>query len=79
MVGLPDPVTEDETVVLAVVADSGVGVEALTRRLRRELPEVIDAEAVPDRIVVLDSLPRSGRSRKLDRAGLRAVLAGRDS
>ncbi|QUQ67523.1 class I adenylate-forming enzyme family protein [Kutzneria sp. CA-103260] len=76
MVGLPDPVTEDETVVLAVVADEGVDAEALTRRLRRQLPDVIDAEAVPDRIVVLDELPRSGRSRKLDRPGLRAVLAG---
>jgi acyl-CoA synthetase (AMP-forming)/AMP-acid ligase II len=79
MVGLPDPVTEDETVVLAVVADAGVDVPALTRRLRRQLPDIIDAEAVPDRIVVLDELPRSGRSRKLDRPALRAVLAGRDT
>ncbi|MFI9386723.1 class I adenylate-forming enzyme family protein [Kutzneria sp. NPDC052558] len=77
MVGLPDPVTEDETVVLAVVAGEGVDRQALTCRLRRQLPEIIDAEAVPDRIVVLDELPRSGRSRKLDRPALRASLAGR--
>jgi len=74
MVGLPDPVTEDETVVLAVVADPAVDADVLTRRLRRRLPSVIDAEALPDRIVVLPELPRSGRSRKLDRARLRDVL-----
>lgn len=79
MVGLPHPVTADETVVLVVVADEGEDVQALTRRLRRQLPNVIDAEAVPDRIVVLDELPRSGRSRKLDRPALVAVLDRRDT
>ncbi|WP_103349381.1 class I adenylate-forming enzyme family protein [Amycolatopsis sp. CA-128772] len=76
MVGTPDPVTEDETVVLAVVADSDDADPArLVRRLRRELPDLIDAEAVPDRIVVLPELPRSGRSRKLDRGRLRELVA----
>ncbi|MEV7095043.1 class I adenylate-forming enzyme family protein [Amycolatopsis sp. NPDC051045] len=76
MVGTPDPVTEDETVVLAVVADSDdVDPARLVRRLRRQLPELIDAEAVPDHIVVLPELPRSGRSRKLDRRRLRELIA----
>ncbi|QKV80038.1 class I adenylate-forming enzyme family protein [Amycolatopsis sp. Hca4] len=75
MVGTPDPVTQDETVVLAVVADSTeVDPARLVRRLRRQLPELIDAEAVPDRIVVLPELPRSGRSRKLDRGRLRELV-----
>ena len=75
MVGVPDPVTEDEAVVLAVVADSDDADPArLVRRLRRQLPELIDAEAVPDRIVVLPELPRSGRSRKLDRGRLRELM-----
>jgi acyl-CoA synthetase (AMP-forming)/AMP-acid ligase II len=75
LVGTPDPVTEDESVVLAVVADSDDADPArLIRRLRRQLPGLIDAEAVPDRIVVLPELPRSGRSRKLDRGRLRELV-----
>lgn len=76
MVGLPDPVTQDEAVVLAVVAEPGADSGALPGRLRRLLPDVIDAEAVPDRIVVLTELPRSGRSRKLDRDRLRTLVSG---
>ncbi|ADJ45789.1 fatty-acyl-CoA synthetase [Amycolatopsis mediterranei S699] len=75
MVGTPDPLTGDESVVLAVVADGADTDPArLVRRLRRQLPELIDAEAVPDRIVVLPELPRSGRSRKLDRSRLRELM-----
>ncbi|WIX90594.1 class I adenylate-forming enzyme family protein [Amycolatopsis sp. DG1A-15b] len=75
MVGTPDPVTGDESVVLAVVADGdGADPARLVRRLRKQLPELIDAEAVPDRIVVLPELPRSGRSRKLDRQRLRELM-----
>jgi acyl-coenzyme A synthetase/AMP-(fatty) acid ligase len=66
IVGVPDPRTGDEEVVLAVV-----GPGDLPDRLRRALPDVIDHDALPDRIVVLDELPRSGRTRKLDRALLR--------
>jgi acyl-CoA synthetase (AMP-forming)/AMP-acid ligase II len=65
IVGVPDPETGDEEVVLAVVGD----VEP--EDLRRRLPELIDHDALPDRIVVLPELPRSGRSRKLDRDLLR--------
>ncbi|MDQ7808785.1 class I adenylate-forming enzyme family protein [Amycolatopsis sp. A133] len=77
MVGTPDPVTEDETVVLAVVPEPSVDPARLVRRLRRQLPALIDAEAVPDRIVVLAELPRSGRSRKLDRGRLRELMTAR--
>jgi acyl-CoA synthetase (AMP-forming)/AMP-acid ligase II len=75
MVGLPDPVTGDETVVVAVVPDGSVAGDVLTARLRRILPEVIDKGALPDRITALADLPRSGRSHKLDRAALRALVA----
>ncbi len=77
MVGLADPVTQDETVVLAVVSDGTVADPALRERLRRTLPKVIDAGALPDRIEVLADLPRGGRSDKLDRAALRELLAER--
>lgn len=72
IVGLPDPRTGDEEVVLAVVpASSGFD----ETRLRKSLPDIVDAGALPDRIVVLDSLPRAGRTEKLDRAALRATVA----
>ncbi|GAA1538043.1 class I adenylate-forming enzyme family protein [Actinomadura kijaniata] len=61
-VGLPDPETGDEEVVLAVVGATA----GLDRRLR----DVIDHDALPDRIVAVPGLPRSGRGRKLDRERL---------
>ncbi|GAA2419081.1 class I adenylate-forming enzyme family protein [Actinomadura vinacea] len=70
IVGLRDPETGDEQVVLAVVGDAEPG------RLRDRLPKVIDHDALPDRIVVLPELPRSGRARKLDRDRLRELVRG---
>ena len=70
IVGVPDPETGDEEVVLAIVGDAD------PERLRRRLPDLIDHDALPDRIVVLPELPRSGRSRKLDRDRLRDLVRG---
>ncbi|MFI6521795.1 class I adenylate-forming enzyme family protein [Spirillospora sp. NPDC050679] len=72
IVGLPDAATGDEEVVLAVVAEPGGGAAGLDRRLRG----VIDHDALPDRIVELPELPRSGRGRKLDRERLRELVRG---
>ncbi|MFB4312495.1 class I adenylate-forming enzyme family protein [Actinomadura sp. 21ATH] len=65
IVGVPDPATGDEEVVLAITGTADPD------RLRARLPGVIDHDALPDRIVVLPELPRSGRGRKLDRDRLR--------
>jgi acyl-CoA synthetase (AMP-forming)/AMP-acid ligase II len=65
-VGLPDPTTGDEEVVLAVVGD----VRGLARRLR----DLVDHAALPDRIVPVAELPRTGRGRKLDRVRLRELV-----
>ncbi|GLZ05406.1 fatty-acyl-CoA synthase [Actinomadura sp. NBRC 104412] len=70
IVGVPDSETGDEEVVLAIVGDAD------PERLRRRLPDLIDHDALPDRIVVLTELPRSGRSRKLDRDRLRDLVRG---
>ncbi|MFI0355545.1 class I adenylate-forming enzyme family protein [Actinomadura sp. 9N407] len=66
--GLPDPETGDEEVILAIVGTADPD------RLRARLPDVIDHDALPDRIVVLSELPRSGRARKLDRDQLRELV-----
>ncbi|HEV7931296.1 MAG TPA: class I adenylate-forming enzyme family protein [Actinomadura sp.] len=76
IVGLPDPGTGDEEVVLALVgsADPGEPAAELAARVRRALPGMLDAAALPDRIVVLPGLPRSGRGRKVDRDRLRELV-----
>ncbi|MFC7646648.1 hypothetical protein ACFQX6_43415 [Streptosporangium lutulentum] len=53
IVGLPDPVTGDEEVVLAVVPTGDYDEGSL----RRAVPGIVDAMAVPDRIESLDTLP----------------------
>ncbi|MEV8635493.1 class I adenylate-forming enzyme family protein [Streptosporangium sp. NPDC051023] len=73
IVGLADPETGDEEVVLAVIP-TGDYDEAL---LRRALPAIVDAPALPDRVEPLGSFPRSGRADKLDRAALRELVARR--
>lgn len=72
--GLPDPATGDETVVLALVATAGADPVTLPALVKARLPGLIDADALPDRIVVVPALPRSGRSRKLDRVALAALV-----
>ncbi|MFF5205097.1 class I adenylate-forming enzyme family protein [Streptosporangium sp. NPDC000396] len=73
IVGLADPETGDEEVVLAVVPADGYD-EGL---LRKALPAIVDAAALPDRIEPLDAFPRSGRADKLDRAALRGLVTRR--
>ncbi|WP_424527895.1 AMP-binding protein [Sphaerisporangium viridialbum] len=71
VIGIPDAETGDEEVVLAVLADQGFDLA----RLRRSLPRIVDVGALPDRIEVVETFPRGGRTDKLDRARLRATLA----
>jgi len=68
LVGVPDAIGDD-SLVLVVVLD-GITIE----NVRLALPGLIDAAVLPDRIVAMDSLPRAGRSSKLDRAALAALL-----
>lgn len=72
IVGLADPETGDEEVVLAIVAEPGMRPD----RVRAQLPGLVDAGALPDRIVVVPAFPRTPR-RKLDRAALREQLRRR--
>jgi acyl-CoA synthetase (AMP-forming)/AMP-acid ligase II len=78
-IGQPDPVTADERVILFVEPDPRTARddERLARDVRRALEgggELgIDRKALPDEVRVLDALPRSGRSSKIDRGELRRM------
>ena len=79
IVGRPDPVTADEQVVLFVENDPREprAPDQLEREVRRAIESgrehAIDRKALPDEIRVLDALPRSGRSSKLDRRAMREL------
>jgi acyl-CoA synthetase (AMP-forming)/AMP-acid ligase II len=80
-IGRPDPVTADEAVILYVEPDPRVkrDDEQLARDVMRRLESgdlAIDRKALPDEVRVLDALPRSGRSNKIDRKALRELAAG---
>ncbi|MCI2421761.1 acyl--CoA ligase [Saccharopolyspora sp. K220] len=69
MVGVPDEIG-DERIVLALVGTR----PGLAESVRAALPQLIDAAALPDEVVVVEGLPVSGRTRKLDRNALRAMV-----
>ncbi|MDF1504561.1 class I adenylate-forming enzyme family protein, partial [Roseisolibacter sp. H3M3-2] len=77
MVGVRDARASDERIVLVVEPAEGTDPAALARALPAALrtgDTRIDDAALPDRILVMP-LPEAGRSRKVDRAALRAVAA----
>ncbi len=82
-IGRPDAVTADEHVILFVEPDPRLARDddKLAKDVMRALEgggELgIDRKALPDEVRVLDALPRSGRSSKIDRKQLRAMaIAG---
>jgi len=84
IIGVPDPETADERVLLYVERDPavrGLTSDELRRRVERAIRSGdtrIDVKALPDEIRVAEQLPRSGRSHKIDRAALRAQAAAGD-
>ncbi|GAA2476057.1 class I adenylate-forming enzyme family protein [Terrabacter carboxydivorans] len=81
LVGMPDPVTGDERVVLALVrADGGRPSRAddgLTRRVHRLWQSLADDAWRPDDVVAVDIVPRRGRSAEVDLEALRPVVSSR--
>jgi acyl-CoA synthetase (AMP-forming)/AMP-acid ligase II len=78
IVGVPDPDTADEAVVLYVeptadlsAADRAKLAETVEHGLRNGDTR-IDVDALPDVVLVVAELPRAGRASKIDRAALRA-------
>ncbi|WP_350346918.1 class I adenylate-forming enzyme family protein [Agromyces sp. G08B096] len=81
LTGVPDEIGDDRIVlVLVPEADRPAELTAehpLVAAVARALPGLIDAGALPDLVLAAGDLPRSGRSSKLDRAGLARAVARR--
>jgi len=79
MVGVPDEIGDDKLVLALVPAREAPAeptvAHPLVASVSRALPGLIDAGVLPDAVVAVADLPRSGRARKLDRAALSASLA----
>lgn len=78
MVGIPDEIGDDRVVVVVVPNSSPPASPSadhpVARSVARALPGLIDAGVLPDIVLAVAALPRAGRSRKLDRAALTAVV-----
>ena len=79
MTGLPDAIGDDLIIVLVVpeehppaALDAG---HPLALAVTRALPGLIDAGVMPDAVFAAPPLPRSGRSRKVDRAAIARLVA----
>jgi len=76
MTGVADVIGDDRLVVLVVPATPPAHPDAahpVARSVARALPGLVDAGVLPDLVVAVPHLPRSGRSRKLDRAAVAAL------
>jgi len=76
LIGLPTADATDERIVLVVEPEDGAPAD-LARRVAAALrsgPHELDPGALPD-AVVCATLPRAGRSHKIDRAAVRALAA----
>jgi len=73
MIGVPNDFGDDAIVLVVVPLEPVAGLSrshSLVASLGKALPGLIDAAVLPDTILVIDAVPRSGRGRKLDRAAL---------
>ncbi|MGO1405492.1 AMP-binding protein [Agrococcus casei] len=73
IVGVPDEIGDDRVVLaLVLAADAAAGTQAA---VERALPGLIDHAALPDAVLRIDAVPRSGRQSKPDREALSKLVA----
>lgn len=75
IVGVPDVYGEDVVVLAIVPEDKTAGVEEFKKMLAPELTRLIDGDAQPDVVIVVDAIPLAGRSNKPDRITLRKMMS----
>ncbi len=74
MVGIYDDTIEDERVILFVVP--AINLPSFQSQLKQSLKSgeySIDSYAYPDEIILINDMPRSGRSKKIDKNALREI------
>ena len=80
MTGLPDAIGDDRIVVLVVPdGEPPTTLDArhpLAVSVARALPGLLDAGVIPDAVFASPELPRSGRSRKVDRPAIARMISG---
>jgi acyl-CoA synthetase (AMP-forming)/AMP-acid ligase II len=78
MVGIADEIGDDRVVVVVVPQNAAPASPSaehpVARSVARALPGLIDAGALPDMVLAVAELPRSGRSRKLERSALTGLV-----
>lgn len=74
LVGVGDPVTGDEAVVLAIAVRPGVAATAVASAIQSAWTEVADEGWRPDRVVAVPRVARRGRSAAVDLAAVRAAI-----
>ncbi|MGM0575838.1 MAG: class I adenylate-forming enzyme family protein [Myxococcota bacterium] len=73
LIGVWNPTTEDEEVVLVYAPEEAPGPAALDRIVAR----IVGPDGRPDHYLAVDSLPTTGRQDKVDKAALRRDAAAR--
>ena len=80
LTGVPDDIGDDRLVLLIVPDEAPPASldprHPLARTVARALPGLVDVGVLPDVVFVSPELPRSGRSRKLDRREVARLVAG---
>lgn len=75
IIGVQDVYGEDIVVLALVPADKNLPAEEVIRQVKVRLPNIVDADAMPDVILCLENMPVAGRSSKPDRITLREQVA----
>ena len=70
MVGVPDEFEDDQIALFILLDPEMPDSSQLRERIRSELPVHVDKEALPDKVVFLQTMPLTGRDNKRDMAKL---------
>lgn len=73
IVGIPDVYGDDE-IILAILPDQDTGKEKVKAAVEMEMSKYMDKDSIPSEVILIETLPVSGRANKLDRAQLMRTL-----
>jgi len=74
LVGTPNEFGDDQ-IVLFIAPETSANSNAVLERVRKNIRNFVDADALPDRIEMIAQMPTAGRSNKRDISALNALAA----